>query len=153
MISDDKSWTDESAILHLAKNDHSALEKKVKKFLKNLFKTSNQGDATEKIDESELVAKLSTFCECISKVGKKKDCKHFVAFTLDLFIGHSKIRESLLEKRDQNKLARRKLIELFCLLCTSQLEICKDRNNLVDLILGTYDATFSVEGKCLLHRL
>ncbi len=150
------TWGDDKAIIKLAKNDQAALEKKVKKFLKNLFKTSTtttdetedaaDEEHNENYSSEEVLAKLTDFYECIEKIGKKKDCKAFIAFTLELFLGHSRVRQLLLEAREKNRPVRRKLILLFCLLCNSQLDVCKDQDSLIDLILGTYDASFSIEG-------
>lgn len=147
MVSGIHSWADEAAVRQLAKNDQATLEKKVKQFLKSLFKATTTEEESPEAYKDEIVAKIDDFSGCVEKIGKKKDCRQFIAYTLELFMGHSKIRELFLENREQNRVIRRKLVKLFCLLCTSQLDDCKNQENLVDLILGTYDVTFSIEGK------
>lgn len=144
-----REWKDESGIIELVKNDQNTLKKKVKAFLKNLFKPvdSNESDSEGRFDSQQVLLKLADLSECIESIGHRKVCKPFILCILDLFIGHSRIREFLLEKRDG--FVRRKLVELFCLLCSSQLDAAKEQENLIDLILGAYDATFSVEG--MLH--
>ena len=146
-------WQDED-ILHLAATDQNALEKKVKHFLKTLLhsKSANEESPDQVVDHGEFLEKLTEFNDCIRAVCKRKKCRAFISFTLDLFIGHSKIREILLEKRDRFTI-RPKLVELFCLLCSGQIDLCKDRENLVDLVLGAYDATLSIEGMSIFSQL
>lgn len=141
-------WSDHQNILQLLVNDFSALEKKVKIFLKKVLKVNYA-------DQNELqivISNLKNFQDCIENIGSKPECSDFIIFILDLVVGHSRIREIFLENPNPREL-RIVLIELFCLLCSCQIELAKDRENLIDFVLGTYNATLSYHDQLLLQLL
>lgn len=124
----------ENEFYNLVLTNPTSANRALMTFMKGIFKL-------ETIQINENLDKLYNFIE---KISCEKKAQDFTCHCLDLFMGHSKIRESLLMRT--NLEYREALLKLFCLLCEIQIEIVQFKDNIVDFILSAYDASLTVEG-------
>lgn len=134
-------------------NDLPSVKKCLKKYLKNLFKFNLVADEELFSNDEALFNKIDQLYLLIESICYNKKCIYFLQYTFDLISGHSIIREIFLKQEYRQTKLRQRLIQLFCLLCSNCLDYCKDTENFVDLILSTYDATLSIEGKFFLQLI
>lgn len=130
-------------LVELIKTDPFQVNKKVKKFLKNLFKTEDE-DFT---GNEQVYNTVEQFYQLVEKLSARKACRESLHNIFDLIIGHSVIREIFLKQDYRGSAIRTLFIRLFCLISEKCLDHCRECDNFVDFLLGSYDATLSFEGR------